>query len=355
MSTPQMTTVDVLRQAVAETLSIDAQSLQAAIGQLVVATSAECCPDSGPDVRSLSDPQTRTTVLLADRILAGQEAQALAAEIERHHGRQAAQTVLGERANELLGGDGNVSNHRDPNKTYETGSDDTFWNSQVIREGERFNVRVFDADGDRRADREGSVGDEALAIALADIAVSRSSGRVVPAVSAIEALALRCLAKDAAQSAGRFTELVGMSPDRFAAEVEGGHSRKLVEKLAARFSGPAGVSMLDDLKVLADSFSDQANAGKLKLLIPNRFQVFKVSLCGNQIRRDYTTGLTLDETRAYPLGKQSDANGDFMWGYSLTDDYPKGRAPQHNMSSDRRSDLTVTVKPVSDHDSGPSM
>ena len=109
MSAPQMTTVDVLRQAIAETLSIDAQGLQAAIGQLVVATSAEC-PGAGPDVRSLSDPQTRTTVLLADRIPAGQEAQALATEIERHHGRQAAQAVLGERANELLGGDGKVPN-----------------------------------------------------------------------------------------------------------------------------------------------------------------------------------------------------------------------------------------------------
>ena len=41
MYAPQITAVDVLRQAIAETLSIDAHGLQPAIGQLVVATSAE--------------------------------------------------------------------------------------------------------------------------------------------------------------------------------------------------------------------------------------------------------------------------------------------------------------------------
>ena len=40
--------VDRLRQAIAETLSIDAQGLQAAIGQLVVATSADY-PAAGPE------------------------------------------------------------------------------------------------------------------------------------------------------------------------------------------------------------------------------------------------------------------------------------------------------------------
>jgi len=68
----------------------------------------------------------------------------------------------------------------------------------------------------------------------------------------------------------------------------------------------------------------------MKLLIPDRFQVFKISLCGNQIRRDYKIGLTLEQARAYPLGKQRDATGEFMWGYSLTDDYPRGRVHQHH-------------------------
>ena len=102
MSTPQMTTAEALRSALASTIACSAQELQEAVGQVVVATSAEC-PDAHSDVRSLSDPQTRTTVLLADRIPAGQEAQALAVEIKRHHGRQVAQVVLGERATELLG------------------------------------------------------------------------------------------------------------------------------------------------------------------------------------------------------------------------------------------------------------
>ena len=107
MSTSPMTTVDRLRQAIAETLSIDAQGLQAAIGQLVVATSADY-PAAGPEARSLHSSAVRTTVLLADRIPAGQEAQALAQEIALHHGQEAAQAVIGERAAELLGGDGKV-------------------------------------------------------------------------------------------------------------------------------------------------------------------------------------------------------------------------------------------------------
>lgn len=71
------------------------------------------------------------------------------------------------------------SNYTDPNKVYETGSDDTFWNSKVIRVGERFNVHVFDADGDRRPDREDSFADQALAIAFACKSVQRYSGRDV--------------------------------------------------------------------------------------------------------------------------------------------------------------------------------
>lgn len=84
-----------------------------------------------------------------------------------------------------------VSNYKDPNQVYETGSDDTFWNSKVIRVGERFNVQVFDADGDRRPDREDSFADQALAIAFADKSVQRYSGRevaerIVPANSLVE-------------------------------------------------------------------------------------------------------------------------------------------------------------------------
>ena len=67
----------------------------------------------------------------------------------------------------------NVTNHREPTKVYETGSDDTFWNAKVVLDVDRFNVQVYDADGDRRSDREDSFVDRALAIAFADRAVCR--------------------------------------------------------------------------------------------------------------------------------------------------------------------------------------
>lgn len=57
-----------------------------------------------------------------------------------------------------------------------------------------------------------------------------------------------------------------------------------------------------------------------------RFQAFKVSLCSRQIRRDYNTGLTLKEARAYPLGIQEDDVGKFIWTYSVSGDNPQGRS-----------------------------
>lgn len=108
MNTFVPTTADALRAALASTISCSAQELQEAAGQIVVATTGEVPQASvaGREARSLHDPATRTTVLLADHIPAGQEAQVLAQEIERHHGRQVAQAVLGDRAEELLGRDG---------------------------------------------------------------------------------------------------------------------------------------------------------------------------------------------------------------------------------------------------------
>lgn len=102
------TTAEALRAALASTIACSALELHEAVGHVVVATAAEC-PAAGPEDRSLRDPETRTLVLLADRIPAGQEAQALIEEVDRHHGRQAAQLVLGDRAAELLGSDGEVS------------------------------------------------------------------------------------------------------------------------------------------------------------------------------------------------------------------------------------------------------
>lgn len=156
-----------------------------------------------------------------------------------------------------------MSSHSDPNKVYEIGDDNTAWYSKVIREGERFNVLVYDGDGDRLTDHEGSCEDLALAVALADRSVLRFAGPIVPAVSVIEALASQSLHVDVPHSARRFAALVGMSPGRFAAEVEGGHARVLVEKIAARFIGPLGASMLDELSRWAASSAGQANALKM--------------------------------------------------------------------------------------------
>lgn len=58
----------------------------------------------------------------------------------------------------------------------------------------------------------------------------------------------------------------------------------------------------------------------------NRFQAFKVSLCGRQIRRDFQPGLTIEQARAYPLGPQEDGHGKFIWTYSVMNDFPPGRS-----------------------------
>lgn len=72
-----------------------------------------------------------------------------------------------------------LAKYRDPNQVYETGSDDTFWYSKVIRDSERFNVLVYDADGDRRPEREDSFADQVLSVAFADQAVLRVRDREV--------------------------------------------------------------------------------------------------------------------------------------------------------------------------------
>jgi hypothetical protein len=60
-------------------------------------------------------------------------------------------------------------------------------------------------------------------------------------------------------------------------------------------------------------------------LDPKRFQVFKVNILGSQDRRDYKQGLTHEEARAYPVGRQEDAGGPYFWSYSLSNDYPRCR------------------------------
>ena len=69
----------------------------------------------------------------------------------------------------------------------------------------------------------------------------------VPSVDEIESVAQRCLAEDGWQPSRWFETLVGMSPESFVSEVEGGHKRKLEQRLAARFQGPVGDRMRGDL------------------------------------------------------------------------------------------------------------
>lgn len=52
----------------------------------------------------------------------------------------------------------------------------------------------------------------------------------------------------------------------------------------------------------------------------NIFQMQKVSLCGNQIKRESVKYLTLaecDDTDRFPLGPQKDRIGTYVWQRSL--------------------------------------
>ena len=100
MTPTPFTTAEALRVALAQTITCSALELHEAVGQVVVATAAELPPSFAPgaDARSVYDPQTRTTVLLADRIPAGQEAVTLVVEIDRRHGRDKALAIFDDEA-----------------------------------------------------------------------------------------------------------------------------------------------------------------------------------------------------------------------------------------------------------------
>lgn len=89
----QLTTVEALRAALAQVIICSTIELREAIGDVVVATAAELSVTPAPADRSVHDRTTKTTVLLADRIPAGFEAQVIAQEIAWHHGRPAASAV----------------------------------------------------------------------------------------------------------------------------------------------------------------------------------------------------------------------------------------------------------------------
>ena len=91
---PQTTTVEALRSALAQAIICGAKEMRDAIGNVVVAAAAELQVPPAPADRSVHDRTTKTTVLFADRIPAGFEAQVIAQEIAWHHGRPAASVVF---------------------------------------------------------------------------------------------------------------------------------------------------------------------------------------------------------------------------------------------------------------------
>lgn len=87
----------------------------------------------------------------------------------------------------------------------------------------------------------------------------------LPDIASIEALALHCSRSEVVPMTAKFVELVGMSPDRFCGEVDGGHSKMLEEKLEARFTGTLGIAMLTELKAFIVSSLGTVNDGNLTL------------------------------------------------------------------------------------------
>ena len=54
------------------------------------------------------------------------------------------------------------------------------------------------------------------------------------------------------------------------------------------------------------------------------YWAFKVSTCGNQLRRDHVRGLTLEEVHdaaRFPYGVQEDHAGRFTWSHALDPDF----------------------------------
>lgn len=97
----------------------------------------------------------------------------------------------------------------------------------------------------------------------------------LPEVGAIEALAQRCLADGEAAAERRFATLVGMSPERFISEIEGGHARDQEERLALRFSDPVGQAGLNKLiRWVASVGGPEARSGsKNPLAVVNQPQL----------------------------------------------------------------------------------
>lgn len=91
-----MSTPDAVREAISQVVQVSPVDLQEGIGKVIVTTRAELVgqgvdtsPLAGTRAKSFTDPNTGTTVLLADRIPAGREGAIFLQEMIRRHGRDA--------------------------------------------------------------------------------------------------------------------------------------------------------------------------------------------------------------------------------------------------------------------------
>lgn len=95
MKTVAYTNVDALREALMSAVKCSAADLEEAVGSVLVATAADFEERQQFSGRSAYDPATRAMVLLADRIPKGLEVPAIVAEMQRHHGREVAEKIVG--------------------------------------------------------------------------------------------------------------------------------------------------------------------------------------------------------------------------------------------------------------------
>ncbi|SFF34092.1 DNA cytosine methyltransferase [Paracidovorax wautersii] len=91
-----MSTPEAVREAISQVVQVSPIDLQEGIGKVIVTTRAELVgqgvdtsPLAGTRAKSFTDPNTGTTVLLADRIPAGREGAIFLQEMIRRHGRDA--------------------------------------------------------------------------------------------------------------------------------------------------------------------------------------------------------------------------------------------------------------------------
>lgn len=74
-----------------------------------------------------------------------------------------------------------------------------------------------------------------------------------------------------------------------------------------------------DDALMAASRKNMGGPYRLSMKDNRIFTAYKVSVCGNQVRRCYKHGLSLIDVQALPLGRQKDAVGFFVWQYCADD------------------------------------